>query len=39
MEAVKKELEVRKRYEKSWIEVSKKNHDIDWDKLEGEFDF
>jgi len=39
MEAVKKELEVRKKYEKSWMEVSKRDDDIDWDKLEGEFEF
>jgi len=39
MEEVRKELEVRKKYEDIWMEVSKKNDDIDWDKLDGEFDF
>jgi len=41
MEAVKKELEVRKKYEGLWADVSTKDEgdDIDWSKLDGEFDF
>jgi len=39
IKAVTEELKLRERYEKSWVEVSKKDDDIDWEKLEGEFEF